>query len=42
MVIRHGCGGKAYITSAHSVSGWNLYCCGRCGEVFYHWVTKKN
>lgn len=42
MVIRHICGGKAYVTSAHPIrGGWNLYCCGRCGAVFYHWLTKK-
>lgn len=39
--ILHGCGGKAHLTHDKLIAGWNQYCCGRCGEVFFRWITKQ-
>lgn len=39
--IKHDCGGPAHLVGEELQYGWNQYCCGRCGEVFYRWITKK-
>ncbi|MBU2703373.1 hypothetical protein Ga0466249_004518 [Sporomusaceae bacterium BoRhaA] len=41
MVIKHECGGNAHSTGGTVVIGWNKFLCGRCGEVFYKWITTK-
>jgi hypothetical protein len=38
--IKHECGGIAHLVGNQMVVGWNLYCCNRCGESFYRWITK--
>jgi hypothetical protein len=38
--FKHYCGGRAHLVGK-VVYGWNICCCGRCGEVFYHWVTES-
>ncbi len=40
-IITHSCAGRAHLVSKPLVRGWNLYCCNRCGSVFYKWVTQK-
>ncbi len=39
--IRHECGGNAHSVSPTLQHGWNQYCCGRCGDVFFRWLTDK-
>lgn len=39
--IKHACGGRAHLIGGQLVYGWNFYCCGRCAETFYRWVTDK-
>jgi len=39
--IRHECGGNAHFAGQTLQHGWNQYCCGRCGAVFFRWVTDK-
>lgn len=39
-IIRHECGGRAHLVDGTMKLGWNLYCCNRCGAVFYKWITK--
>jgi hypothetical protein len=41
MKFKHECGGNAHSTGITAVAGWNKCVCGRCGEVFYKWVTIK-
>lgn len=38
--VRHECGGIAHLVGKTPVHGWNLYCCDRCGESYYRWVTQ--
>ncbi|XER06892.1 hypothetical protein SRRS_24360 [Sporomusa rhizae] len=40
MVFRHECGGNAYTVGVAAI-GWNKCFCGRCGEIFYKWLTAK-
>jgi hypothetical protein len=39
--IKHVCGGRAHVVGNVLVHGWNKYCCDRCGQVFFHWLTEK-
>lgn len=39
--VRHECGGHAHSVNPECVHGWNLYCCNRCGAVFYYWITEE-
>lgn len=39
--LRHVCGGIAHLVGRELILGWNLYCCNRCGESYYHWITKE-
>jgi hypothetical protein len=39
--IPHFCGGRAHLVEKKMVLGWNKYCCNRCGETFYRWITEK-
>ncbi len=38
--VRHECGGIAHLVGKTPVHGWNLYCCDRCGESYYRWITQ--
>lgn len=38
--VRHECGGIAHLVGKQPVRGWNLYCCDRCGETYYRWITQ--
>ena len=40
-LIRHACAGRAHLVSPPLIHGWNLYCCNRCGAVFYKWITEE-
>jgi len=38
---KHECGGIAYVAGNELRQGWNLFCCARCGETFYKWITAE-
>jgi hypothetical protein len=38
--LKHECGGIAHLVGKQLSFGWNMFCCNRCGEAFYRWITK--
>lgn len=39
--FRHTCGGNAHLVGQELVLGWNFFCCNRCEDSFYKWITKE-